>query len=193
MFNIYGACASRHRAHARNAASVDYELRAPAAHEGPAVHALVAECPPLDTNSLYCNLLQCTHFAETSAIALGARGVAGFVSGYRVPARPDTLFVWQVAVAEHARGQGLGKRLIRTILARPACADLRFISATVTPDNKPSRGMFRSLARELGAGFEERELFDTDEHFASRHDSEHELRIGPFILTSQTATPGNTA
>ena len=44
-------------------------ITAPDATDGVAVHDLVQRCPPLDSNSLYCNLLQCTHFAATSALA----------------------------------------------------------------------------------------------------------------------------
>src|SRR5690606_42164986 len=60
---------------------------------------LVARCQPLDTNSVYCNLLQCSDFADTAIAAEDANGqLVGFISGYRPPSRPDTLFVWQVAV-----------------------------------------------------------------------------------------------
>ena len=37
--------------------------------DGLAVNRLIASCPPLDTNSTYCNFLQCLHFAETSVLA----------------------------------------------------------------------------------------------------------------------------
>jgi hypothetical protein len=44
-------------------------LREPGAADGPALHALVEQCPPLDPNSRYCNLLQITHFAGTAVVA----------------------------------------------------------------------------------------------------------------------------
>jgi L-2,4-diaminobutyric acid acetyltransferase len=140
----------------------------------------VAACPPLDPNSLYCNLLQCTHFAGTSALAESGGEVVGFVSGYRPPTHPDSLFVWQVAVSGRARGQGLGKRLMLDILARPENRGLRFLRTTITGDNAASWAMFESLARELGASTHRQLLFDADRHFAGQHDSEHELVIGPF-------------
>jgi L-2,4-diaminobutyric acid acetyltransferase len=77
-------------------------LRAPRAEDGPTVHRLIAACPPLSTNSLYCNLLQCSHFAATSAIASRGAEALGFVAGYRLPDAPRTLFVWQVASAPTA-------------------------------------------------------------------------------------------
>ena len=192
MTNAYGAPASslsQASGSPSTARAAPYELRAPRPGEAVAVHDLVASCPPLDRNSLYCNLLQCTHFAPTSAIALAGPRVAGFVSGYCPPEHTDTLFVWQVAVAPEARGRGLGKRLIRSILERPQCRGVRFISATVTPGNDSSKGMFESLARELGTALDERPLFDAQDHFGGRHDAEHELRVGPFRISAPIHHP----
>jgi L-2,4-diaminobutyric acid acetyltransferase len=73
---------------------------------GHQVAELVNRCPPLDTNSTYCNLLQCHHFANTSCAALTPnKRLVGFVSGYIVPQAPDTLFIWQVAVDHSQRGK----------------------------------------------------------------------------------------
>ncbi len=140
----------------------------------------MAECPPLDPNSLYCNLLQCTHFAATSALAETDGDVVGFVSGYRPPVHSHSLFVWQVAVAASVRGQGLGKRLMLDILGRPENLDIRYLRTTITSGNHASWRMFESLARSLGAGGERRTLFEAERHFAGRHESEIEFVIGPF-------------
>ena len=70
-------------------------FRVPTASDGAALHQLVANCPPLDPNSFYCNLLQCSHFADT-AVAVEYEGkLVGFISGYIPPGKPDTLFVWR--------------------------------------------------------------------------------------------------
>lgn len=155
-------------------------IRQPNADDGRAVHALIARCPPLDENSLYGNLLQCTHFAETCALAERRGRICGFVSAYVVPAAPQRLFIWQVAVAHEARGQRLGGRMVQAILARPACRHVRELHTTVTPDNAPSAAMFASLARRLEAPLRRRILFDRDRHFAGEHASEVLLEIGPF-------------
>ncbi|NBC21980.1 MAG: diaminobutyrate acetyltransferase [Gammaproteobacteria bacterium] len=155
-------------------------IRPPRSADGAAVHALIARCPPLDTNSLYCNLLQCAHFGATSALAEAEGDAVGFVSGYSPPPHPDALFVWQVAVDERARGHGLAKRLIMDILQRPDNGHLRYIRTTITAENTASWAMFRGLARKLGAPTADHVLFDRDEHFGGEHDSEHELIIGPF-------------
>jgi L-2,4-diaminobutyric acid acetyltransferase len=84
-------------------------LRRPDATDGIRVSDLVASCPPLDRNSLYCNLLQCTDFSDTCVLAERNGEAIGWISGYRPPNDPATLFVWQVAVHERARGLGLAR------------------------------------------------------------------------------------
>lgn len=155
-------------------------LRPPAATDGRAVHALVASCPPLDPNSLYCNLLQCSHFAPTCCIAELQGRVVGFVSGYLLPQDREVLFIWQVAVAAEARGSGLGKRMLADLLARPVCAAVTTLHTTITQANRASWALFESLARDLAAPLAASECFERDAHFDGHHDTEWLVSIGPF-------------
>ncbi len=158
----------------------DLILRRPTPEDGVAVNELVGQCKPLDENSVYCNLLQCSHFSETSSLAELGGDVAGFVSGYVVPEEPDSLFVWQVAVAPDARGLSLAKRMVFDILRRPSAKGIRRIKTTITPDNKASHGVFNSIARELGAEVDRDVLFDKEEHFDGQQKTEMLWDIGPF-------------
>lgn len=151
------------------------------------MHALIAGCAPLDRNSLYLNLLQCTHFAETCVLAEGdgqGEGPSGFVSGYVIPQRPASLFIWQVAIAAAARGHGLAKRMLLDLLDRPACSGVTHIETTITPSNDASWALFRSLARSLEAPLEQCVLFDRDQHLDGVHESEVLVSIGPFARTA---------
>ena len=95
----------------------------PASADGADVHDLIAACPPLDTNSLYMNLIQTTHFAGTCALAREDGEVIGWVSGHIPPEEPEVFFLWQVAVGEKARGKRIPKRLVADIFsARPIWA-----------------------------------------------------------------------
>ncbi|WP_335645067.1 diaminobutyrate acetyltransferase [Microbulbifer agarilyticus] len=156
------------------------QLRLPQSQDGARVHSLVANCPPLDTNSLYCNLLQATHFSQTSVAAERDGELVGFISGYILPDRSDTLFIWQVAVAESGRGEGLAGRMLREILSRTACASVTHLETTITPDNAASWALFRSLAAKLQASLCDSVMFDRDRHFNGAHDSELLVRIGPI-------------
>jgi L-2,4-diaminobutyric acid acetyltransferase len=155
-------------------------LRAPAAEDGAAVYELIAQCPPLDTNSMYCNLLQCTHFSATSVAAEKDGEIVGFISGYIQPDDTDTLFIWQVAVGEKARGQGLAGRMLRDILSRQQEGQIKFIETTITPDNRASWALFESLANKLGAELNHTVMFDRQQHFAGQHETEMLVRIGPI-------------
>ena len=69
-------------------------FRKPVGTDGPAITALIAACPPLDPNSAYCNLLQCTDFADSCIVATRDGAVVGWVSGYRPPVARENFFVW---------------------------------------------------------------------------------------------------
>ena len=144
------------------------------------VFRLIGNCPPLDTNSSYCNLLQCSHFANTSVAAEQEGDIVGFISGYAIPERPDTLFIWQVAVSEQARGIGLASRMLAHILAHPRCDGIRYLETTITDENQASWALFRSFAKKQDADFQSSAWMDKEAHFAGQHDSETLVRIGPF-------------
>jgi len=144
------------------------------------VHQLVAQCPPLDPNSIYCNLLQCTHFSGTSVAADIEGELVGFISGYRPPQQISTLFIWQVAVGEKARGQGLASRMLVNILARDECKEVDHLETTITEDNQASWALFQGLADKLQTTLTQSPQFDRELHFAGQHDTEVLVRIGPF-------------
>jgi L-2,4-diaminobutyric acid acetyltransferase len=155
-------------------------LRPPSAEDGASVFQLVKRCPPLDPNSMYCNLLQCSHFAGTSVAAVSEEELVGFISGYLLPERPDTLFIWQVAVGEQARGQGLATRMLNDIWARPQCQDVRYIETTITEANRASWALFQGLGKKLKTELQTSVMFDRERHFANEHDTEMLVRIGPI-------------
>ncbi|HEY7885059.1 MAG TPA: diaminobutyrate acetyltransferase [Cellvibrionaceae bacterium] len=155
-------------------------FRHPTAADGFTVNQLVAANPPLDPNSVYCNLLQCSHFAGTAMAAFRGDEMIGFVSGYRPPETPHVLFVWQLVVDASARGMGLAKRLVKAQLAAEGCRGVTHIQTTITPDNAASWGVFKSLAKELDATLDSHVYFERDSHFGGQHEDEHLLVIGPF-------------
>ena len=163
------------------------KFRKPLPLDGPAITALIAACPPLDSNSAYCNLLQCTHFAQTCVVAERAGQIVGWVSGYRPPSEPSHFFVWQVAVAWQARGQRLAQRMITELLSRASVEGATHLVTTVTSDNKASWTLFEGFARRIGADLAKVPLFERDAHFAGAHDTEWQVTIGPFPADFQTS------
>ena len=157
-------------------------LRRPATEDGGDVNALIKACAPLDENSMYCNLLQCSHFSDTCVVAELDGEIVGFVSGYVVPDNQEHFFVWQVAVAEEARGLSLAKRMILDILGRENLGDVKELHTTITPDNAPSQKLFSSVARSLETGVRRKVMFCEEQHFDGDKPSEILWRIGPFDM-----------
>jgi len=161
-------------------------LRPPTADDGASVFRLIGRCPPLDVNSMYCNLLQCTHFSNTSVAAVHTDNsnevVVGFISAYLIPERNDTLFIWQVAVDERARGMGLAANMLKHILDRPQLSHITHLETTITESNKASWALFERLATSLETRLDKSVMFDRDKHFAGEHDTELLARIGPFKI-----------
>lgn len=159
---------------------MDIKLFQPSAEDGYNVSQLIARCPPLDTNSTYCNLLQCHHFSDTCVIAKSGEDVVGFVSGYVQPANSNTLFVWQVAVDERARGQRLALRMLEELLARPTLNNIEYIETTITPGNQASENLFARLAQQMNIALQKTLQYARQEHFGGQHDDEILHRLGPI-------------
>lgn len=164
-------------------------LRKPNITDGAAVHSLISRCTPLDSNSMYCNLLQCFHFSDNAILAEENKQLIGFISGYRLPQQPDTLFIWQVAVDPCARGQGLASKMLLQLLANQN-GEVQHLHTTITSTNDASWNTFQRLARTLNAPFNSYELFNRQQHLDGMHDSEFLMHIGPFSLNTQEKSNG---
>jgi L-2,4-diaminobutyric acid acetyltransferase len=161
-------------------------FRPPTDRDGRPVHALISRCPPLDVNSCYANLLQCSHFSGTSILAeTEDGGLAAFISGYLLQKDPDTLFIWQIAVDPVHRGQGIALSLLETLLDRTVPTGVRYLETTISPENGPSRNLFQKLFSQRKAPFSTRLLFDRETHFGGGHDDEVLFRGGPFLPSAQ--------
>lgn len=155
-------------------------IRSPELADAPHMQALVDRCAPLDRNSGYLYLLLADHFSQTCAVAEQAGTLAGFVSAYRHPERAATLFVWQVAVDAGWRRQGLGLRMLESLLGRAELADIVFLKTTISPSNAASRRLFEQLAARLAAPLQVSEYFGLEHFGAEPHEAEQLYRIGPF-------------
>ncbi|MCV7214462.1 diaminobutyrate acetyltransferase [Mycobacterium crocinum] len=159
-------------------------LRRPCETDAVAMRRLVDATGVLDVNSTYSYLLMATDFAKSCIVADRDGEMCGLITGYHPPERPEVLFVWQVAVAERARGTGLAATMLDALVNRVRHARHGHpvtVEATVTPDNRPSRALFGGFARRHGVPITERphfagELLDP----AGGHHDEPILRIGPI-------------
>jgi L-2,4-diaminobutyric acid acetyltransferase len=160
--------------------SADVTIESPQVSDGASLWRTAGASGSLDLNSSYAYLLWCRDFARTSVVARDIVGeVVGFVTGYLRPTAPDTLMVWQVAVAASHRGRGLAAAMLDGLVDRLRPDGVRYLETTVTADNTASNRLFRSFAERRSAGIDRAELF-VPADFPDSHDAEFRYRIGPF-------------
>jgi L-2,4-diaminobutyric acid acetyltransferase len=158
-----------------------FMIRKANVHDGKRIWRLVSESGKLDVNSPYCYIMLTEYFKDTCLVAEKGGEAVGFVSAFLQPAKPESLFVWQIAVAETHRGQGVADSLLSALVAGEGCRHVRFVEATVSPDNMPSRRLFEKLARKLGAPLAASEGFAASLFPGEAHENERLIRIGPIL------------
>lgn len=151
-------------------------LRKPEKNDAKKIVNLIKTGGTLDLNSEYLYLLQCTHFKQSCCVALINDEIVGFVSGYRVPNSPNTLFIWQVAVSSKCRGQNLAARMIINIKDE---LKSEYILSTVSPSNSSSIRVFEKIAKAQNTTLTKEVLF-AKEDFLDAHEEEVQFCIGPI-------------
>jgi L-2,4-diaminobutyric acid acetyltransferase len=164
---------------AQNIPAGTLTLEPPTVADGPDLWRLTRDVGTLDLNSGYHYLLWCRDFAATSVVARLDGRMCGFITGYVRPDVPDTLMVWQVAVAEWARGRRVAARMLGELLDRRAPHGQRFVEATVTPGNTASIALFTGLGRDRGMPVGRTDLFGAHQFPVGGHETEVLFRIGP--------------
>jgi len=161
-------------------------FRTPVVNDAPAVHALLVRCGGMDINSRQSYLLLCEHFASTCVIGEQDGHIVAFISSYILPERHDTLFVWQLAVDQDLRGQGVAKKLFRHLLSRRNLKRIRYVEAMVNPSNKVARPLFQALAKECHCEMDGLMVFPAEMFGGGDHDKEYLIRVGPIGSVSKT-------
>lgn len=123
--------------------------REPCLDDGARIHRMVLEAGTLDVNSAYLYFLLSDHFRDTCVIAESQSQLCGFLTAYRLPRAPDTLFIWQVAVHPEWRGKGIASGLLAAITQRAWFNQVNRIELTISPDNAASQALFRRWAEKL--------------------------------------------
>lgn len=166
----------------RSTSKSETKIIVPELEHGGEIWQVAKNAEELDLNSSYMYLLFARDFASTSRIAVTSEGeVVGFVLAYRRADNPSCLFVWQVAVDEDHRGEGLARRMLDDLIRDSHETDepIRTVETTVTDDNMASRMLFTKLAQRWGAEIKTRALFD-ESHFPDDHEPERLHLIGPI-------------
>lgn len=138
------------------------------------------QCGTLDRNSVYLYFLQASDFAATCRLAWAGEVPVGFLTAYRPPDRPSTLFVWQVGVLNTWRGNGLAAQMVEDVLAEQIPLGVDTLEATVSPENQPSRALFHGIAARCGASLASEPRFPAELFPEDGHEDEERIVIGPL-------------
>ena len=155
---------------------MDYILRKPTETDGFELHRLVDRAGKLDKNSIYCNLLQFSHFADTAIVAERDGQLIGSVTGYRLPNNPQTLFIWQVAVDPDYRGIGLASKMLSSLTERLLDQGITHLETTITRDNVASQKLFTRFFKRAGDSFTSEPYFESETHFQNKAATEYLYR-----------------
>lgn len=159
--------------------------RNPVTHDGQFLFDLAVQSKTLDVNSCYHYMIMSRHYSGTSMVAEHEGRIVGFVTGYIPPDEPDTLFIWQVTVADSFRGKGLALGMLKALVQSLSHKKLLFLNTTITQDNRASISLFTALARNIRAPYHFNEVFFSEEQFGkSGHEAEYLFRIGPALHQS---------
>lgn len=176
-------------------------MRTPSVEDGAAIWELVRDSGSLDINSPYAYLLFADYFRESCVVAYDGDRLAGAIVGLQPPGRPDTVFVWQIAVDPAFRGKQVGRRMLAWLVANAGGNGATYLEATVTPSNEPSQRMFRGFANNVGAPCEESVRYPASAfpNTGEAHEEEWLFRIGPVdpgvlepLISESAATTGGT-
>lgn len=148
--------------------------------DGAKIWELVKQSGVLDLNSAYSYFMMVKFFKKTCLVAKHGDQIAGFVTALVLPEKPDTIFVWQIGVAQEFRGQGIGTKLLKALLESEGCKNTKFIEATISPSNQASQSLFIGMSQKLGTRYSISDCFPEQWFPEGNHEKEQTYRIGPI-------------
>jgi len=177
MTSLHKASADLHEApHTRLGIPSGLKVRVPGASDGAVISDLVRATHLLEPVTGYAYVMMADLFGDTCAVAELDGKPAGCVVAFRQPRQPEALFVWQIGVHPRAQRRGVAHAMLDSILARPVCARVTELRATVAPSNNSSEAMFAAFAKRRGSQLELIGGYAAD-FFPDAHELERLFRI----------------
>lgn len=154
--------------------------RTPCKSDGAKQWEMVRDSGKLDLNSSYFYLAMSHWFSESCMLAedITTDQLVGMVIGFRKPSRPHTLFIWQIAVHEQYRGQGVALKLLDQLTDHSL--EIDYLEATISPSNHSSRRLFEKWATAKNVDIVHSECFGKADFPDHMHEQEDLYLIGPL-------------
>lgn len=136
----------------------------------------------LDVNSSYSYLMMTKFFnGRCFVIKSPDDKVVGFVTGFIL--KDDVYFIWQIAIDPEYQGQGLSRSLLDVAINKlMRVHKIKFIQATVSPDNDASMGLFKKIATSYNTFFAMKDGFQ-ESHFPDEKPEEKLIQVGPLDIS----------
>lgn len=158
----------------------EFTFEKPDVDDGAKMWQLVVDSGVLDENSPYSYLMMCKFYRDTCVVVKKDGELAGFVTAFIPPEKTNTVFVWQIGVSKKFRGHGLATKILKELLSRDVCQDVKFLEATVSPSNIPSESLFRGMADKFETDCSVTGCFAEDDFPTQEHECERLFSIGPL-------------
>lgn len=91
-------------------------------------------------------LAEAGSYGSTSLVAELDGAVAGAVLAYVLPYDPETLFIWQVIIAEGEEEKGLASLMLGQLMRQEACASVTRVQTAIPSNDERVWGLFRRFA-----------------------------------------------
>ena len=156
-----------------------YQICNPTIEDGNEMWGL-AERAGLDVNSSYSYLMMANFFNDRCFVMKDGEKVIGFATGFIL--KDDIYFIWQICVDPEYQGEGLSYRLLEfAIDSLVKKQNVRFVQATVSPENSASMGLFKKTASKNKTFFATREGFSEND-FPDDKPEEKLIQVGPLNM-----------
>lgn len=115
-----------------------------------AVHAFVADCPPLTLHTEFTYWVLLRYWGSYCLIAEEDGMIASVLLAIGTSSAEDLVYLWQIGVAPRARRSGLAQRMLQEFAARASSDGRTRVQVSIAPDNPASLRLFAQLALEQG-------------------------------------------
>jgi L-2,4-diaminobutyric acid acetyltransferase len=128
-------------------------LRSCTADDVDDVRQFVASCAPLEVHTAFTYWVTFEHWGDICFVLLEDGRIAGYVSAIGSDRHRETIYLWQIGVAEKLRHQGVAQHLISAVSSAAVAKGYKTAQVSIANDNEASRKAFEHYAANTGHRF----------------------------------------
>lgn len=167
-------------------------LRAPKSEDASRITDLTEDLASGEAYATQGELMNNSAFRDTSVVAELDGEIVGFVSAYRLPYDPQTLFVWHADVAEAAQDRGFTSLMLGHLIRQEACVGVTRVQTMITSMDERAWTLFRQFARWQRSHMKIQSFITQALTLFTRHETDHLVTIllqGPKLVKPDHILP----